>query len=178
MSSYTGRMIRAGLILLAATALHAGEADRYFERGLDYLKRGHFPAARAAFAESLVRAPAQPVTTVLLAVAAASEGYKTADVDALLALSYRRLPADRAFGFDLAKLLPKRTPALWRRDLLRENTAAARRVLAFLETHDADPLVSKELDRLEKEKPRHAWTRALLAERKTRAKLIAGPTRA
>ncbi len=155
---------------ILALSVSAAEADRYFEAGLTYLKRGHFGPARAAFAESLLRAPGEPVTTALIAVAAAAEGYGESDIAALVRAAYRRLPRDQAFGFDLGKLLPSKTLAHLKKDFAASSSWGARQVLAFLETHDADPQRSDTLAKLAQEKATDQTVRAMGQEQAVRQK--------
>jgi len=156
-------------LLLAAATLAAADADRYFEVGLTYLKQGQFTEARSAFAESLIRAPGEPVSMALLAVAAAAEGYQPRHTARIVRAAYRRLPRGKAFGFSFHRLLPATTLPLLERDLERDGSRAAKELLAFLQTHDADPAVAPALDRLMKKDPADALVQALDAERTRRA---------
>jgi hypothetical protein len=146
----------ATLLLLATRAGAAPGADAYFDIGLDYLRKGFYGGARAAFCESLVRAPGQPVPMALLAVAAAAEGRSAGSCAALLRGAYARLPDSTGLRFDLRALLPSaRAHELLERDYRRALARARKEerrsiltVLAFLEVQDGDPGSAPSLDRL------------------------------
>jgi len=157
------------LVLLVAASSPAAEldADQYFEVGVDYLKKGHFEEARAAFSESLVRAPGQPVTIALCAVAGAAEGRPTGECALLLRWAVERTPPKKRLRFKLHELLPSpRALALLKAVYARRAKAPKRKkaaltVLAFLELQDADPGVAKSLDLLLRADPKDAYARAL-----------------
>lgn len=142
--------LRIALLLAAAAAApsaRAAPADDYFEIGVDYLSKGFFSAARAAFAESLVRAPRQPVPLALLGVASAAEGRPARETADLLRAAHRHLPEGRDFEFDLRELLPEpKTVRLvqgdWERRLKKAKGRPRRdclAVLGFLQHHDGTP---------------------------------------
>jgi hypothetical protein len=166
--------VRALLVLvLAASVGSAAPADDYFELGLDYLRKGFYERARAAFAESLVRAPGEPVPLVFLGLAAAAEGRAPAVCARLLRQGYENLPEGKTIRLDLRRQLPSaRALALLHRRLSRGLGAAtgARRlhllsVLAFLEVHDGSPRSAPALDELEKRAPKDPYVRALRPRR-------------
>ena len=100
------RRLAAALALsLAASGAEPDEAEAYFEAGLGYLKTAFYADARAAFAESLVRAPGQPVPIAFLGVACAGEKRAPATCARLLRLAYERLPAKRTLQVDLHEIL-------------------------------------------------------------------------
>jgi hypothetical protein len=157
------------VLSLAGGAAAGPSADRYFDLGLEYLKKGFFERARGAFSESLVRAPGQPVPMAFLAVAAAAEGRPVGECAQLLRWAYRRLPKGKALRLDLREVLPSpRALALLKGDYARrlERAAAAQRrpvltVLAFLEVQDGDPATAPALDLLLKQAPKDTYALAL-----------------
>lgn len=158
----------AGL-LLCVTAIGAAPADGYFELGLDYLGKGFYGRARAAFAESLVRAPGQPVTLAFLGVACAAQGRDPRESAAILREAYRRMPAGKALRLDLRRLLPSAAAlAAIERDhaaRLGGSAGAGRRavlsVLAFLQVHDGSPATAPALGLLRSDDPEDAFAAAL-----------------
>ena len=94
------------ICLLCGLAGAAPDADAYFDIGLQYLRKGFYRPARNAFAESLVRAPGQPVPLVFYAVAAAAEGHSARSCARLLRTAYDRLPAGKGLALDLRRRLP------------------------------------------------------------------------
>jgi len=164
--------MRVALLLLGLAPLAAADsADDYFEAGLRYLRRGFYAQARAAFAESLVRAPGQPVPLAFLGLASAAEGRAAPEGAQLLRWAYERLPKGKELRLDLRSILPsERALALlqaeYRRALERTPEQGTERlsrltVLAFLEVHDGDPASAAALDLLLKEHPRDAYAKAL-----------------
>ena len=158
------------VLLLCSTAAPAElDADAYFEAGVRYLKRGLFKSARAAFAESLVRSPGQPVPMAFLALAGAAEGRPAGETALLLRWAHARLPDGKSLRLDLASLLPSRRAL----DLLQEDFRAraakekgdprfdARTVLACREVHDGDPAAARALDALLEELPADPFALAL-----------------
>ncbi|MHC4956551.1 MAG: hypothetical protein ACYTGZ_22150 [Planctomycetota bacterium] len=151
------------------------EADEFFELGLGYLKTAFYPEARAAFSESLVRAPGQAVPTALSAVACTAEGRDSRSCAYLLRLAYQRLPARKTFRLDL------RTVFRSAEDLRRVEARIAKRltgtkrtggtggsrrrdnltILAFLQAQDGTPATSPALDLLLKERPGDTFALAL-----------------
>ncbi len=131
-------------VTAATTDAIGAPADDYFEVGIDYLKKGFFSASRAAFSESLVRAPRQPVPLALLALASAAEDRPGKETAELLRAAHRALPKGRHFRFDLAKLLPgKKALRLLSADLTRRAKKTkgsahldALAILGFLQHHD------------------------------------------
>ncbi|MEM8884256.1 MAG: hypothetical protein AAGD14_09320 [Planctomycetota bacterium] len=173
-------MRKALVMLLLAGPLAADEADEYFEIGLGYLKTGFYAEARAAFSESLVRAPGQAVPTAFAGIACAGEGRDSRTCAYLLRLAYQRLPAKRSLRLDLNKQLRsardlERIAARFRQRL-KDARGAARvdnlTVLAFLEVQDGTPGGSKALAELQKLRPNDAYAKALgrLAEPKKKVK--------
>jgi len=162
-------------LLLPAVAPARAEdaAVDYFEVGLDYLHKGFYSHARAAFCESLVRAPEQPVPILFLAVAAAAEERSPVECAFLLRFGFGRLPAGKVIRLDLRRQLPSAralaqietafTQALRRADTSAERLAALT-VLAFLEVHDGTPTTAPALDRLRKDFPADPYARALAAQ--------------
>jgi hypothetical protein len=158
------------VVLVAASTAAAAPADDYFELGLDYLGKGFYERARAAFAECLVRTPGEPVPLVFLGVAAAAEGRTPSVCARLLRRGYENLPEGKSIRLDLREQLPSaRALALLHARLSRE-LAAARggaprlhllSVLAFLEVHDGSPRSAPALDELTKRAPDDAYARAL-----------------
>lgn len=165
------------VVLLLAAAAPAAEADEYFEAGLGYLKTAFYREARAAFAESLVRAPGQAVPTAFAAVACAGEGRDSASCAYLLRLAYRRLPEKTAFRIDLDQRLRSARDRLSieRRFEKRLKSAKGKDridnllVLAFFQIHDGTPETSPALDALLKRKPDDAVARALAKLRKPKS---------
>jgi hypothetical protein len=165
----------APVLLLASAVQAAPDADAYFDLGLEYLRKGFYGPARAAFAESLVRAPGQPVPMALLAVAGAAEGRSPSEGATLLRWAYQRLPKKKGLRLDLRAILPSpQALALLKNDYRRRLRRAAgerRRqvltVLAFLEVQDGDPRVADALDVLLQETPNDAYVQALARLRKS-----------
>jgi hypothetical protein len=164
----------ACVFLLAGIAGAAPDADGYFDLGLEYLRKGFYRPARSAFAESLVRAPGQPVPLVFYAVAAAAEGRPTRSCAVLLRTAYTRLPAGKGLVLDLRRRLPSpRALALLQADLRRRlarSTSEAQRidaltVLAFLEVQDGTPATATALEALLKARPKDPFAKALDAVR-------------
>ena len=147
----------------------ADEADDFFEVGLGYLKSGFYREARAAFAESLVRAPGEAVPTAFTALACAAEGRDTRSCAYLVRLAYKRLPAKRNFQVDWNKVLGgKSNRARIEKAFqvrLKDTKGSARIdtlvVLAFLQIHDGPKAKSPALAMLRKEKPDDALVVAL-----------------
>ena len=158
----------------------ADEADDYFEFGLGYLKTGFFSDARAAFAESLVRAPGEAVPTAFTALACAGEGRDSRSCAYLLRLAYRRLPEKQTLKIDLDRHLRsardrERIEARFRARL--KDAKGAQRidnltVLAFFEVHGSGstPGKSKALAALLKARPDDVYAIALQAPAKKPAK--------
>ena len=157
------------MLLVAASPAAAAPADDYFDLGLDYLRKGFYERARAAFAECLVRAPGEPVPLVFLGVAAAAEGRAPSVCARLLRKGYENLPEGKSIRLDLREQLPSaRALALLHERLSRELAAARpeRRlhllsVLAFLEVHDGSPRSAPALDELARRAPEDPYARAL-----------------
>lgn len=155
------------LVLLALASVSAAErtADEYFEFGIAYLRKGHYGTARAAFSESLVRAPGQPVTMAFLGVASAADGRPPAEAALLLRWAYERLPDGKRLRIDLRRRLPSaRALTLLLHDLRRRAGKAKGpkrldllTVLAFLEVHDGDAKDAPALDLLLKERPKDRY---------------------
>ena len=163
-------MRRLGFVLLLASFAKATpDANQYFDLGLEYLRKGFYARARGAFAESLVRAPGQPVTMAFLAVASAADGRPAGEAAVLLRWAYQRLPKKKGLRLDLRKVLPSpRALALLQKDYRRRlgRAKGERRrqvliVLAFLEVQDGDPVAAAALDLLLKEVPDDAYAQAL-----------------
>ncbi|MGH7163823.1 MAG: hypothetical protein ACREID_10100 [Planctomycetota bacterium] len=149
-------------LALAALLAGAPDADNYFEVGLDYLHKGFFARARAAFAESLVRAPGQPVPLAFLGVAAAAEGRPDAQCAKLLRRAVARLPAGKSLRLDLPSRLPSpRALELMKEELRARPGLDALAVLAFLEVHDGDPFHAPAADALLERLPDDPYARAL-----------------
>lgn len=174
----------ACIFLLAGIGGAAPDADGYFDLGLEYLRKGFNRAARAAFAESLARAPGQPVPLVFYAVAAAAEGRSTRSCAVLLRTAYGRLPAGKGLVLDLRRRLPSaRALALlegdFRRRRERSTTAAERidtlAVLAFLQVQDGTPATAAALDDLLAARPKDAFAKALGRVRHAAAKPAGTP---
>lgn len=154
---------------LACLAQAAPDADEYFELGLEYLRKGFYRRARAAFSECLVQAPGEPVPMAFLAVASAAEGRPAGESATLLRWAYRRLPEKKGLRLDLREALPSpRALALlqedYRRRLARAEGDLRRKVLtvlAFLEVQDGDPVTAPALDLLLKERPDDSYALAL-----------------
>ena len=159
----------AAALLLVAAASAADDATRYFEVGLDYLSKGLYEEAGDAFAESLVRAPGEPVPTAFLGIAIAADGRHPSAAALILRTAYRRLGDKQTLRLDLNKLLPSgKAVAQLRLDFerrLRATEGRLRRdilgVLAFLEVHDGTPKSAPSLDALLKEHPQSAYGLAL-----------------
>lgn len=163
-------MRRLGFVFVLASLVQgAPDADEYFDLGLEYLRKGFYGPARGAFAESLVRAPGQPVTMAFLAVASAADGRPAGEAAVLLRWAYQRLPKKKGLRLDLRKVLPSpRALALLQKDYRRRlgRAKGERRrqvliVLAFLEVQDGDPVAAAALDLLLKEMPDDAYAQAL-----------------
>jgi hypothetical protein len=162
-------MRRLPALLLCVAAAAAAEADDWFELGLDYLRKGFYGRARAAFAESLAGAPGEPVPLAFLGVAAAAEGRAPKECAAVLRQAYRRLPAGKALRLDLRPLLPAPSGlAALERDYASRLARAApgeRRpvldVLAFLQVHDGDPATAPALEILRREAKGDPYAAAL-----------------
>lgn len=158
----------ACLLFVAATG-SAEEADEFFEVGLGYLKTAFYKDARAAFAESLVRAPGEAVPTAFAAIACAGEGRDSRSCAYLFRLAYRRLPKKTGLRIDLNVRLRSS------RDLARLEARFAERlkgargqnrldnltVLAFLQVHDGSPESSTALATLLKAQPDDPYAVAL-----------------
>ena len=146
------------LTLLAALAA-ADEAERYFELGLGYLRKGMYERSAAAFAESLVRAPGEPVPLAFLGLAVAAAGRPPSEAALILRTGYLHLGDRQTIRLDLRLRLPSaKALAMLHRDLtlcLRSTRGRLRRdilgLLAFLEVHDGSPLRAPALDTLLKE---------------------------
>jgi len=159
----------AFLFVLASVAQATPDADQYFDIGLEYLRKGFFRQARDAFAESLVRAPGEPVPMAFMAVASAAEGRPAGEGAILLRWAYQRLPKKKGLRLDLRKILPSpQALALLQKDYRRrlgrtrgEPRRKVLTVLAFLEVQDGDPVAAPALDLLLKEGPDDAYARAL-----------------
>jgi hypothetical protein len=162
------------VVLASSVAQAAPDADEYFDLGLEYLRKGFYARARGAFAESLVRAPGQPVPMAFLAVASAAEGRSSTECAVLLRWAYQKLPKKKGLRLDLRKILPSpRALALLQKDYRRRLSRAVgerRRqvltVLAFLEVQDGDPVAAAALDLALKEMPNDAYVQALARLRK------------
>ena len=162
-------MRRAAILLLVAAAAAAQDADEYFEIGVTYLRKGFFGPARRAFAESLVRAPGEPVTLAFLGLACAAEGRPPAEAARALRAAYENLPEQKTLRLDAEALLPSRWTL---RLLLDEHARRLKRargperrdvltVAAFLETLRGAATPS--LDLLELEIPGDAYASRLRA---------------
>jgi len=163
-------MRRLGFVfVLASVAQATPDADQYFDIGLEYLRKGFYARARGAFAESLVRAPGEPVPMAFLAVAGAAEGRRAGECAILLRWAYQALPKKKGLRLDLRKMLPSpRALALLQKDYRRRlgRAAGERRrhvltVLAFLEVQDGDAATAPALDVLLKEAPGDSYAQAL-----------------
>jgi len=175
------------LLLLLGLAASAGadEADDYFELGLGYLKTAFYADSRAAFAESLVRAPGQAVPTAFAAIASAAEGRDSRSCAYLLRLSHQRLPARRTMRIDLRELFRsaedlRRVEARFqlRHDRGRGRTRDNLTILAFLQTQDGSPATSSALDALLKRYPDDAFGQSLLKLRPKPPAPKKGPSKA
>jgi len=152
--------MRVALALTFLTAFAAAdEADRYFELGLDYLRKGMYERSTAAFAESLVRAPGESVPLAFLGLSVAAAGRHPSEAALILRTGYHQLGDKQGIRLDLRKLMQSdKALAMLHTDLtrrLRGTKGRLRRdilgVLAFLEVHDATPLTAPALDALLKE---------------------------
>ena len=146
------------LLLALAGSVAADEADDFFELGLSYLKTAFYSEARAAFAESLVRAPGQAVPTAFAGVASAAEGRDSRSCAYLLRLAQQRLPARRALRIDLRRVFRsaedlRRTQARFQQRYARKRgrTRDNLTILAFFQTQDGSPETSPALDALLKQ---------------------------
>jgi hypothetical protein len=165
------------VVVLASVAQATPDADEYFDLGLEYLRKGFYARARGAFAESLVRAPGQPVPMAFLALASAAEGRPAGECAVLLRWAYQRLPKKKGLRLDLRKVLPSsQALALLQKDYRRrlgraegERRRQVLTVLAFLEVQDGDPVAAAALDLLLKETPDDAYAQALARLRPKRA---------
>jgi hypothetical protein len=173
----------AALLLLAAGAAAGLDADGYFEAGVVYLKKGFFAHARSAFAESLVRAPGQPVPMAFLALAGVCDGRPPAESATLLRWAHERLPPEKTLRLDLAAVLPSRRVVDLLQGDCRSTLGGARgtaridllTVLAFLEVHDGDPAQAPALDTLLREAPADPYAQALARGRSARKDPGAAP---
>ena len=166
-------------VLLAAMLMPAeraggDESDDYFELGLSYLKTAFYSDARAAFSESLVRAPGQAVPTAFAGIAVAAEGRDSRSCAYLLRLAYERLPARRNLRLDLRQLMRsdgdlRLVEQRFHRRMKDKQGRGSRgrgridnlTVLAFLQVQDGSPESSPALDRLLKERPDDSFALAL-----------------
>jgi len=172
--------VRVTLFLLLAILLApvkpvaAAEADEFFELGLSYLRTAFYADARAAFAESLVRAPGQAVPTAFAGIAVAAEGRDSRSCAYLLRLAYERMPARRSLRLDLRKVMrsDRDLRLIEKRFTRRMNDKKGRgsrgrglidnlTVLAFLQVQDGSPETSPALDRLLKTRPADSFALAL-----------------
>ena len=159
------------LLLLAGAGAAAPPwtAADYFETGLAYLRAGLYSRARAAFAESLERAPDQPVPTAFLGIAAAAERRPARECAAILRRALELLPAGKGMLLDLRAHLPSaRSLAL----LLADYPAAGPRdslaVRAFLEVMDGTPADAPALAALRAAAPEDRYAAALERISRTR----------
>jgi hypothetical protein len=147
----------------------ADEADDFFEVGLRYLKTGFYPEARAAFSESLVRAPNEAVPTAFTALACAAEGRDSRSCALLVRLAYRRLPAHQKFQLRLDRILGNKSKLDRIEQRFAKRLAGARgagridnlTVLAFLQMHDETPKTSAALKQLQKERPGDSFLKSV-----------------
>ena len=166
-------VVLAAMLLPAERAV-GDESDDYFELGLSYLKTAFYADARAAFSESLVRAPGQAVPTAFAGIAVAAEGRDSRSCAYLLRLAYERLPARRNLRLDLRKLMRsdgdlQLVEQRFQRRLNDKKGRGSRgrgridnlTVLAFLQVQDGSPESSPALDRLLKERPDDSFALAL-----------------
>jgi len=166
-------VVLAAMLLPAERAV-GDESDDYFELGLSYLKTAFYADARAAFSESLVRAPGQAVPTAFAGIAVAAEGRDSRSCAYLLRLAYERLPARRNLRLDLRKLMRsdgdlRLVEQRFNRRLNDKKGRGSRgrglidnlTVLAFLQVQDGSPESSPALDRLLKERPDDSFALAL-----------------
>ena len=172
--------MRVTLFLLLVTLLApvkpaaADEADEFFELGLSYLRTAFYADARAAFAESLVRAPGQAVPTAFAGIAVAAEGRDSRSSAYLLRLAYERMPARRDLRLDLRKVMRSERDLrlIEKRFTRRMNDKKGRgsrgrglidnlTVLAFLQVQDGSPATSPALDQLLKARPDDSFALAL-----------------
>ena len=133
------------VMALLAVSVAAEKADDYFDVGIDYLRKGFFDRSRAAFTESLLLAPHEPVTLAFLGVALAAEGRPAREAALLLRVAFKNLGKHETLRLDLRRLLPsKRALDLLKKEyrdkLKRARDDRVRRdllqVLAFLEVSD------------------------------------------
>jgi hypothetical protein len=164
-------MRTAAALLVLALPAAALDADEYFEKGVGYLRKGFFGAARRAFAESLARAPGQPVPLAFLGLASAAEGRPASEAALALRDAYALLPEGKTLSLDLAELLPSRRALRLleeecARRLARARAERERRdvlsVAAFLEVHGGGG-EAPSLDRLLAEFPGDAYASRLRA---------------
>lgn len=162
------RILVALALLLPMAA--ADDAERYFEIGLDYLKKGLYEHATDAFSESLLAAPGEPVPLAFLGLAvAASERRHFGEAALILRTAYTKLAGKEALRLDLRMLMPSpEALAMLHRDFvrrLRGKQGRLRRdvlgVLAFLEVHDGSPNTAPHLAKLLKDHPDSAYGLAL-----------------
>lgn len=171
--------MRAIAALLCFTAFAAAdEADDYFEVGLRYLRTGFYRDARAAFSESLVRAPNEAVPTAFTALACAAEGRDSRSCAYLIRLAYRRLPSKQRFQIQLDRVLATAANRIRIEKRFAKRLAESRgagridnlTVLAFLQTHDGSPETSTAWTALKKERPNDAFVKALQKARTPKPK--------
>lgn len=151
-------------LLLALAAFSASPEEELFEAGVDYLSKGFFARARAAFAECLLAAPGEAVPTIFLGVSAAAEGRPARDVARILSLGVARMPEGKSLALDLRRRLPGAVAL----EAIRRRYASAsggEPVVAFLELFDGDPATAPALDRLLAGSPGDAYARGLAAMR-------------
>jgi hypothetical protein len=160
-----------GPLLLPSAA--ADEADDFFEVGLKYLRTGFYREARAAFSESLVRAPSEAVPTAFTALACAAEGRDSRSCAHLVRLAYRRLPAKRHFRIHLSRMLASEADRVRIERRFTKRLAESRgsnridnlTVLIFLQIHDGSPDTSSALETLKKERPHDEFLKSLKKSR-------------
>jgi len=175
-------------LLLLAGVGRADPASGYFELGVDYLKKGFFQRAIAAFGESLRFEPAEGVPLAFAGIAASCDGRPAHLCARALRLAYRRLPENTALRLNLQELLPHpRSRSMVERVFLRRarraRSAAEQRdaltVAAFFQIHQPGEERSTALDALRRHFPDDAWAKARHAERekaKRPAARAAAPT--
>lgn len=163
--------MRAAALLLLALPATALDADEYFEVGVGYLRKGFYGPARRAFAESLARAPGQPVPLAFLGLAAAAEGRPASEAAHALREAYARLPEGKTLKLRLPDLLPSPKALRLLGDECARRVARARggeerrdalSVAAFVEVHGGGA-GTPALDRLGAEFPGDAYASRLRA---------------
>jgi hypothetical protein len=160
------------LLLLAGTG-HADPAAGYFELGVDYLKKGFFDRAIAAFGESLIFEPDQGVPLAFAGIAASCEGRPTHLCARAIRIAYGRLPDGARLRLNLDKLLPNtRSRSLVEREFLRRAKRALTRaeqrdaltVAAFFQNHHRGRSRRTALEALHSHFPNDAWAIARRTE--------------